>query len=148
MKSQKGITLISLILYVIVLLVITAIIGTISTFFYKNIKNINEDSKSVAEFNKFNMYFLEEVKRDNNNVDEISEDKTAISFKSGNSFLYKDNAIFFNGVKICNDVNSASFKFYEESGTQNNRIVVVNLSIGKNFSYSKTMNYVLESISI
>ena len=89
------------------------------------------------------MYFLEEVKRENNKVEEVSSDMTYISFKSGNSFLYKNNTIYLNGKKICDDVNSVSFNFLEEEN-----VIVVDLDIGNNNSYSKTMNYVIESISI
>ena len=147
MKSEKGITLISLIFYILILTIITALIGTVSTYFYKNVSGINEDSKAVSTFNKFNMYFIEEVKRENNKVEEISNDMTSISFKSGNSFLYKDGFIYFNGKQICSEVNNLSFEFYEESGNINENIVTVNLNIGTYSPYSKTIDYVVESIS-
>ena len=38
MKSEKGITLISLIVYVIVLTIVVAVIAIVSGFFMKNIK--------------------------------------------------------------------------------------------------------------
>ena len=58
MKSEKGITLISLIFYILILTIITALVGTVSTYFYKNVSGINEDSKAVSTFNKFNMYLI------------------------------------------------------------------------------------------
>ena len=43
MKSEKGITLISLIVYVIVLTIVVAVIAIVSGFFMKNIKKVIEN---------------------------------------------------------------------------------------------------------
>ena len=44
-------------------------------------------------------------------------------------------------------VHNLSFEFYEESGNINENIVTVNLNIGTYSPYSKTIDYVVESIS-
>ena len=44
MKSQKGITLISLTIYVIVMAAVIGVVGIISTFFYSNMNDVKVGS--------------------------------------------------------------------------------------------------------
>ena len=46
MKSQKGITMLSLVIYVASFLAVTGVVAAITTFFYNNIKVINTDMGS------------------------------------------------------------------------------------------------------
>lgn len=62
MKTQKGITLLSLIVYIILLTFVIAMLSVVSSLFFSNTKYITENSKNISEFNKFNMYFIEDVK--------------------------------------------------------------------------------------
>ena len=75
MKTQKGVTLLSLILYMIALSIVIAMLGTISQLFFANTQYITENSKYVAEFNKFNMYFIEDVKK-NKNTKEVTDNNS------------------------------------------------------------------------
>ena len=68
MKSQKGITLMSLVIYVIAFMIVAGIIGSITTFFYSNYNFLDERSGVAAEFNKLNLAFAEEVKTRNNKI--------------------------------------------------------------------------------
>ena len=61
MKSEKGITLISLIIYVIALTIVVGIIAVISGYFYDNIDTSSEDIEPMVEYTKFNSFFSEEV---------------------------------------------------------------------------------------
>ena len=61
MKSEKGITLISLIIYVIALTIVIGIIAVISGYFYKNIATTSENVEPMVEYTKFNSFFSEEV---------------------------------------------------------------------------------------
>ena len=71
MKNQKGVTLISLIIYIIVLTIIISILSLVSQSFFNNIKYITEKGKYVSEYNKFNMYFIKDVKN-NKNILEVN----------------------------------------------------------------------------
>lgn len=62
MKSQKGITLISLTIYVIVMALVIGVIAILSTFFYSNMKDINQTVDPITEYTKFNSFFSDEVK--------------------------------------------------------------------------------------
>ena len=61
MRSEKGITLISLIIYVIALTIVIGIIAVISGYFYKNVATASVDVEPMVEYTKFNSFFSEEV---------------------------------------------------------------------------------------
>lgn len=109
MKSEKGITLMVLMIYVIVLCFVIGILATVSSFFYSNTSYLVENSEAISEYNKFNMYFIEDVKN-NKDIDEITDHR--IVFSDGTTYTYKknpDNSIYRNKVKICSDVAYCSF---------------------------------------
>ena len=58
MKSEKGITLISLIIYVIALTIVIGIVAVISGYFYNNIATSSEDIEPMVEYTKFNSFFF------------------------------------------------------------------------------------------
>ena len=63
MKSQKGITMLSLVIYVASFLAVTVVVAAITTFFYNNIKVINTDMGSSSYYNKLNLYMANETKK-------------------------------------------------------------------------------------
>jgi len=63
MRSQKGITIMSLAIYVISFLMVTVLIGMITTFFYRNINMMDTGISNSVSYNKLNAYMLNEVKR-------------------------------------------------------------------------------------
>ena len=62
LKSQKGITLISLIVYVIVMLVVVSIIGTITSYFYSNVNKEYQESKNENNEDILDMYLVNDLK--------------------------------------------------------------------------------------
>lgn len=139
-KGDKGVTLASVTVYVIAFLMIVGTISTITTFFYSNLINTSDNSKNMAELTKFNLYFLQDIKKNNNNIMSVAEDKTYISFTSGNVYTFQDNAIYQNKIKICDNINNAQFKVEDSNGK---KVVVVLLSIGETMPVTKTTRYVL-----
>jgi hypothetical protein len=125
MKSQKGITMISLVLYVASFVAVTAVVAGITTFFYSNMKVMDSNISSNSTYNKFNLYFLNECKKtgvslyawqnvyvDDSGTETITKDTSALaslpvenktnfitflnSDGSKNSFIYdKDNKILY-----------------------------------------------------
>ena len=61
MKKEKGITLISLIITVIAITMTLSILAVISSAFFSNTNLLKEDTKGMAEYNKFAMYFIEDT---------------------------------------------------------------------------------------
>jgi len=143
MKQQKGITLMSLVIYVAVMLVIIGIMSAITTDFSKNMDTVQGNVQEIVEFSKFNNYFLKEVKTTNNKVDHISEDNTYILFTTGNSFSILDNKIYFNNIKICEQVQEMQITFGQNGDEVDKSIVNVTLNF-KNFN--KSISYKMEDI--
>ena len=62
MRSQKGITLVALVVYIVVFIIILAIMANITNGFFSTISGIKEPIEGIAEFNKFSMMFINDVK--------------------------------------------------------------------------------------
>lgn len=107
LKGEKGITLTSLVIYIIVFVIIIAIMANTSNYFYSNIGGIKDSPKYVAEFNKFSMFFIADVKR-NTEIVTISED--SLQFADGTKYEYRDNSIYRNNEEISKYVKSFSFE--------------------------------------
>ena len=106
MKSDKGITLTSLTLYIVLIILVLGFLSLVSQNFFQNTKYISDTGKYVAEFNKFNMYFIEDVK---NNADVYTIEDNKIVFEDGTIYTYTDNDIYRNKIKICENIDYCKF---------------------------------------
>ena len=106
MKSEKGITLISLIIYVVLLLIVVSFLSVVSTHFYSSTKYLMDNGKYVSEFDKFNMYFIEDVK---NNIDVYSIETNKIVFEDGTAYTYLNKSVYRNKVEICKNIERCEF---------------------------------------
>lgn len=143
MKNNKGITLTSLIIYVLVLLIVVTIVANITSFFYSNIVNAKENSQNIATITKFNMYFTKDVKKIGNRVVSTGQNGKYIKFTSGNTYTFQNNAIYFNNIKICDNVTNAQFGI---SLVNDDTIVSVLMSVGENFGVTKTTRFVMSKM--
>ena len=150
MKREKGITLVSLVTYIAVMIIVLVVMNSIITIFYKNNQGVRLSVKEIIEFNKFNIYFLKEIKAYNNYVDIIDskDGNPYIIFGSGNSFLFKDNKIYYNNINICNNLKNVKFENeinYGEDGEEeiDKSIVIVSLEF---VNFKKTIKYKVENI--
>ena len=143
MKEEKGITLVSLVVYIIVMVIIIAVMTTIINSFYQNTETVQGNVQEIVEFNKFNNYFLKEVKTKNNKVDSV--DTNYILFASGNSFSISNNGIYYNNIKICNNVQNIEFMLEQdmEDTDEEYSIINVHLNFGK---FNKSIKYKIENI--
>ena len=66
MKNQKGITLTSLGIYVVICILVVAMLATITANYKGAIKSMDNEAEYSSEYSKFNLYFLEEVKKQEN----------------------------------------------------------------------------------
>lgn len=149
MKNQKGITLTALTIYVIVFMLVIGIVATLTSYFYKNVMNFDETTKSYAEINKFNMFFLQDIKEKGviiQNFIEVEDKKIGITLYNSNTYetnLYefKNNAIYRNGKLICNNIDSLEFGMDDS----NNKIININIQTQGVAGYAKTMSYAINS---
>ena len=94
MKSQKGITMASLGVYIVVSIIVVATLATIMANYKSAIKNMDDDSEYASEYSKFNLYFLEETKKQENKNPTIENEENnynSIKFETGNEFKYDIN---------------------------------------------------------
>ena len=130
-KSEKGVTLMTLTVYIIVMLIIVGIVTTISTFFYGNLNIVRDSAKYACEFDKFNSSFLSDVKSNKHaNVD--SSNKTII-FEDGSTYKYNesDEGIYKGKSKVSSHVKF--FSISKKTIVVNNvdkEILSVNIVIG------------------
>ena len=142
MKSQKGITLTSLVIYIAISTVVISIMAVVSSFFFGNVDKVKEQDKYASEFNKFNMFFVNDIK--NNKTAEVETNK--IVFEDGTVYEYRksEGAIFRNSTRITSNVTELEFNLstYESTEKTTKNIITVSISIGENFYQS--IEYVLK----
>ena len=100
MKSQKGITLASLAIYIVLIFIVIGILATINANIQGNVRNNNIDGEKMMEINKFNMYFLQEVKKHGNKIESIENSNKTIIFSSGKTFSFDSEN---NVIKMIDD---------------------------------------------
>ena len=140
MKSNSGITTTSMIVYVIAMIIVIGTIATITSFFYTNVTQLEDNSDYLSEITKFHMYFLEETTKKDNEIHNLQEQ--SISFTTGNTFTFQDNSIYFNHIKICEEVSNLQFATEMKNGKT---IIKVLITFGTGNEYTKTTQYVLNN---
>ena len=130
MKSQKGVTLVALVIYIIVFTIVISILSVISSFFFSNVNFVKEQANYAPEFNKFNMFFIQDVKNNKN----VTVNNNTIEFADGTRYDFNSDqkAIYRNGKAIAKNIQVAVFKpstVTIRNTTKN--IVNVNIAIGK-----------------
>ena len=142
MKNQKGVTLTSVAIYIIIILVVIGILATISANFKGGIKNANMEGTEAAELNKFNVYFLEEIKKEGN--DALNVNSKMVQFKTGKIFIYDSNNKSIriydgdNNIEIAKNIETCSF----EKTTENEK-TIIKVTIKPENSDVKNLEYVL-----
>lgn len=145
MKKCKGITLMSLIIYMTVLFVVLAVTIRIMTYFRNNI-NDAVDVTFETEFEKLNMYMIEETNKKGNSVVNYSEN--AIVFSDGKTFVYeysneeKIGVIYYSGIKLCENIKACNFSYVEDEETSK-KTITVNITIN---GIQKETTYVMAEL--
>lgn len=127
MKSQKGITLISLTVYIIVMVIVVAIVSVISAYFYTNINSVSDIITPMTEYTKFNSFFSDEANHTNIKVLECKENYIVFDNGVQYTFVAENKGIYRNKVKIAKEVESCTFEYKIKNGKN---VVVINLKIG------------------
>ena len=150
MKAERGVTLIILSIYVIIFSIIIALLANLSNFIYGNLGGISDSNIDLTEFNKFNMYFVEDVKSNNqalvqNLADDNNREYVQIAFADGDVYTYTigDDSIYKNNQKIASDV----LDFKAEGFKKDEKMYIeIQIEIGTDdeTNYRKTIDYVLK----
>ena len=140
MKSEKGITLISLIIYVIAMLITVTIITVVTSYFYKNVDVTSEKYTYFSEFTRISSYLSEEANIPKNKILEISPEsdhQVYMALSSGNQYTYipANQAIYQNNIKIASGVEQCSFSEDLQNGKSIIKITVTIQGKTRNMKY-------------
>ena len=156
MRTEKGVTLITVTIYIIVMLIMISIITVLTSYFYKNVDIHSISQNFNQQYTKFNSYFVKEVNKRGNKVvdiqsvsipqdeEENAETNTSqqnyIVFSSGNQYTYipKNQGIYMNKVKIAQNITGCTFATHKE---ENGKTTVTVTILGDNFE--RETNYTL-----
>lgn len=141
MKSNKGITLVSLVIYIAIVIVVIATVIRITTHFKNNMTDV-ADVNFEKEFQKINLYLLQESKTIGNGIDQITAG-TEMIFFNGNKYQYNssDKKIYLNDtIKICENVENCIFS--QKTAENGKSVIVLNIKIN---GTTKTVEYVLSN---
>lgn len=126
MKTEKGITLISLTIYIIAMTIAIAVITIISNYFYTNVSDYDFNYETVGEYSRFNSFFTEEVNNrnitvencENGYIGENGKEINYIVFSNGEqyTFIKENKGVYKNNVKICRNIELCSFLWGTENG--------------------------------
>ncbi len=140
-KSEKGVSLSALMIYIIAMLIVMSIISVITSSFYNNINIITNETNSQKEYSRFNMFFTKEVNTEDTKIAKIDElNSSYIIFtnkEEKHQYTFKNNAIYMNKIKICDNVKDCKFQMSNEDSNIKN--ITILLKIGEDFT--KTLNY-------
>ena len=144
MKSQNGVTLVALVIYIIVLTIVVSILAVVSSFFFTNVNFVKDQANYAPEFNKFNMFFIQDVK----NNKSVTVSGNTVQFGDGTEYIFNldQKAIYRNGKAIAKNIQAAVFSTSTETirNTTKN-IINVNIAIGNAGAlFTKNIDYVLK----
>ena len=158
MKSNKGVTLVSLLVYIGVLLTVVVIIGRITAMFNKNLDNVAFENDSSTAFTNFNACLLTETKKKDNTVVKTGVMKesssggyyfdsnnppaqlTAVEFSTKNQIVYAENTVFYNKVKIASNVSNFYMVFHKSTISSQKDTIDISMTIGDK-TYTNTYTF-------
>lgn len=143
-KSEKGIGLTSIIIYVIIFLVVVSIISLFTGFFYSNIDESEKNIDVTQEFTRFSSFFVEDINKTGIDVLECNQtdEQDYIVFSDGTQYTFKNNSIYREKVKICQNIYSMHFESTQNENGKN--IVQVEYKLKEN-DEQKISSYTLNN---
>ena len=161
MKSDKGITMITLIIYIILIMFVIVAMSTVTSSFYSNINDYDKESENALAFSKFNMYFINDIKKRNVRVTDIGDDFITLAYEkdidnknkieddridvTNKETVYiqysiQNESLYRDKVKICDKVNDSNISYDRMTN-----VINVHLIIGE---YEKETSYAIEKFGI
>ena len=143
MKKQEGITLISLVAYIAVAMIVIGVMAVVSSYFYKNIDWVKDREKHAQEFNKFNMFFIGDVKANK----DATVSGAQIEFADGTIYRYdKDNGIMYrNDTVIAENIAASVFSMTTEKvENTDKKIIRVDMILGNKNTVRRQVDYTLK----
>lgn len=156
MKSEKGVTLLSLLTYIAILLTIMMIIGRITGVFQNDLENVDTENRASSDYSLLNYSILSEVKKQNVTAElgtmiineqeytfqknENQASGTAIKFGDGNIISNINNKIYFNKTKIVDNANEFSIDYIKSTESNRKDSIKISIKIDNN-SYEQEYTF-------
>ena len=135
--------------YLILILIVIAILSSLRVFFFKNLDIVKEASRYAASFDKFNSYFLEDVKNSKHVKIENTGGKLTIIFDDGMNYIYDTSTenIYRGKTRIASNISV--FTINQKTITINNvekEILSIEMRIGTSTdtAFDKKIDYTLK----
>lgn len=148
MKKEKGITLVALAVYVLVFSITLLLLARLSQYIYSNLSEIGSEKLSSEEFNKFNVYFVKDLKESTDaNIETDLSKNVKIKLSNGSIYNYvsSDQAIYKDQVKIAKQI--LTFTAQKTNVTNTKKEISIKIATGKNLTnpdFEKNIDYILK----
>lgn len=139
MKSQKGITLISLTIYIIVMVIVVTVVALISNYMFKNMNSVSEAIDPLTEYIRFNSFFTDEVNTSGIKILDCQDDYILFDNNVQYTFIEANEAIYLNKAKIAKNVTNCTFSVSENDGKKQ-----INVQITLDDNETKNTTYTLK----
>lgn len=139
MKSQKGITLISLTIYIIVMVIVVTVVALISNYMFKNMNSVSEAIDPLTEYIRFNSFFTDEVNTSGIKILDCQDDYILFDNNVQYTFVEANEAIYLNKAKIAKNVTNCKFSVAENDGKKQ-----INVQITLDDNETKSTTYTLK----
>ena len=139
MKSQKGITLISLTIYIIVMVIVVTVVALISNYMFKNMNSVSEAIDPLTEYIRFNSFFTDEVNTSGIKILDCQDDYILFDNNVQYTFVEANEAIYLNKAKIAKNVTNCTFSVSENDGKKQ-----INVQITLDEKKTKNTTYTLK----
>lgn len=139
MKSQKGITLISLTIYIIVMVIVVTVVALISNYMFKNMNSVSEAIDPLTEYIRFNSFFTDEVNTSGIKILDCQDDYILFDNNVQYTFVEANESIYLNKAKIAKNVTNCTFSVSENDGKKQ-----INVQITLDDNETKSTTYTLK----
>ena len=116
MKSEKGVTLITLTIYILVTTVVVGIIVVVPGVIMKRLSDADFYNDPIAEYSAFNSYFSNQVNHSGIKILECNENYIAFDDGVQYTFVQENRGVYRNQEKICWDIDKCTFSETIENG--------------------------------
>lgn len=146
MKSNKGITLISLMIYIVVLAIVIGMVSLFTKYFYKNTEETVVSNNASIQYMNFLAYLVDDINSGNIDIIEVTDTNDSINIflddNSTHQYAFSNNKIYYvfydssntkkKQISLCGNVTSCTFSY--EDNKLSVSVVIDSVTYGNTFS--------------
>jgi hypothetical protein len=148
MKSNKGMTLISLMVYIIALAIVIGVISMFTKYFYKNKNETIVSNKTTEQYTMFLTYLTDDINSENVKDLNVDADNINLYFTDGSVHqyafdesgkkiyyvLYDSKYVKQKQIVLCDNVESSEFSYDSENDKIKTQIVINSITYNNSFN--------------